>query len=544
MHRNLGAAAMAAMVLCATSAAAQDKPTTPLKIAPPGGNWTKCDGYGGVSLTGDGMTSYATTWFVFISFNGGDRFRRQAGSGAEGVAACDEVLQDPLIVGRYAMRRASLLRAKSIHQIVAGDAKGALATLDLVEAVPIEPKETHYQRSFGVGSDFVRAYALSEIGDRDKARAVARKATAERPYSSDMSLAASILAGRTGDRADARNAQRARARLNPRNIEQLSAQAFKDQQWEEVVALYPNLVPRKPYDKSGFEAQQMANIIGNRAAAEVFWARSASIKAIALAHLGRHEEARAVMAAAKARLDSAGMEVIPLVIDNKPVKSKTLPDFAADMNQEMVKVGQTWIDAGNKSIDLVKRDVAAAPTLEDDKSDAKPLGEEEDELGALLRTLPEIEVARQTPTKVSQKDGKYFARNYQTTTGYSDRVDPVTGINTIFYRLQFSTTAVNEELALLHAAQYVLAQGKDSFVILDRINTNYTMTVRTNGIPSPPDRNGSSIELKILPVDSKSPPDMIKAAEWRLLDAQAVVGAIGPLYPAMTQTGGKAGGKS
>lgn len=520
-------AAMAAAGLLASGPAwgQTARPDASINPNEMGWTWKICDGYGGPSLSGDGMTTYASTLFVFISTKGGDTFRKDVQARRESIAACDQDLADPLIRDRFPIRRASLLRAKAIHQIAANDPAGALNTLEQAGAVEVDGDEQFYRRSFGLGIDYVRAYALATLGDREAARALTLRTLAQRPYSTETTMAAAILLGRSGDRADARASLEARARLDPRRIDLLFTEALDAGRWADAVAIYPHLVPPRRYpEPPGYDFQIMEANLLNRALGEAYWASRSGLLALAQAQLGEREAAQATLAAARTRLDEAVRVTPPLEINGKRVKAKYLPDLAARLNAEIGKEAGPVLSAAAQAVAQVQPGTGRPL---DDHSPAKPLGDGEQELSALLSSLPEVEIARRVPP-YGPVNMSFFADD----TGYTEKADAARGVMKIKYRARAPTAAVVEELALLRAANYALSQGRGGFVIVDRHDVQHTLSVSTYpGIYSEPGLDGYSVELEVVAVDPQNPPDAYRGAAWRVLDANAVVAALGPAYP-------------
>ena len=489
-------AAVAAALLCAcafgTHADAQTKPpSAAINPNEPGHVWKLCDGYGGPSLSGDGMTSYAATLFLFIPSKGGDTFHKNPVAGREGVEACDEVLRDPLIVDRYAMRRASLLRAKAIHQIAAKDPQGALATLDLADAVRVGDNDVYYRRSFAVGLQFVRAYALAEAGDKPKARLVALQARAQRPYSSDLALAAAILMNRVGEGDEAYRAIQDIARFDPYKIDMLYGQSLKSGRVDEAIILFPQLLPPKDFPASpGYDFQIVQTNLENRARGEIFWARRAASTAVAAASLGRQQEAIDILKAARRRLQTAIDTAPPIELNGRLVKTKYLPDVAKDLTALMSQRGLPVLDKADREVAML----SGAPPIKPPISESSPLGPTEAELSTLLARLPEIEL-KDRMLAYQKLNPKFFGGTYD---GYMEESGPVPGTVKIKTRSHAATAAVVEEVALLRAANIAREQGKPGFLVLDRTVTQHTMSVSTYpGIPGAPGADGYSADLTL-----------------------------------------------
>lgn len=517
---RLGAAwvAMGCALAFASSAPAQTaRASNEIGADEPGRDWKLCDGYGGPTLGGDGMTSAGEVLFFFGAAEGGDTFRKDAVASRESIAICDEKLANPLIRDRFDIRRASLLRAKATHQIAAGDPRGALSTLDLAEAVQVRIDEDFYRRSFGLGIDFVRAYALEMDGQREAARLLTRETWRHRPFSTQSALAAAILLARTGDREEA---LQARARLDPRQIDLIFVEAFEGGRWEDVAALFSHLVPPRRFAESpGYDFQIVAANLENRARAEIFWAARAGMYALALRQLGREVDAKEALAAARARLDAASQAIPPLEHNGRRVRADYLPGYAATLNAEMRARGLPYIEQAEL---MVAQGLVTFPIAAQEAS----LASAEEELSALLANLPEVEIRTRIP---AYRQARQFFSH-----GEGWTVTPAAdGSSTrVHYRTLKATAAVTEELTLLRAAQHALSEGKPGFVVIDRADIQHTvaMTSPYMSNPGPPSPDGYSVELTIVVIDAAASSLASRGAEWRVIDAREVEGALGPLY--------------
>lgn len=477
------------------------------------------------------MTSYASTLFIFISSKGGDTFRKEPVALRESIEACDQDLADPLIRERFPLRRASLLRAKAIHQLSAGEPAEAIKTLQLAENVKIEPDDAYYRRSFGLGIDAVRAYALNAAGERTAARDLARKMAAQRPYSSDIALAASILLSRAGDRADAWGAMQAEARLNPRLLDRMFMEAADAGRLDDALAIYPHLVPPRKYpEPPGYNFQILMADLENRALGEAFWASRSSLMALMLAQAGRGDAANAMLEAARARATMAANTAAPLTVNGKLVKGKWLAEYASNLNRKIDQETSAILDRTGRAMMALYAD--PRPLVEA-RGAAKPLGSAEEELTALLGTLPEVEIANRVPSYHAYSKSIFTGLD-----GYTETPDPAKGVTRIAYRTMTGTGVMAEELAMLRAAEYALAQGKPGLIVLDRTDTRHTMAVSTYpGIPGQPAPDGYTVALDILPVDPSALPEAHLNTPWRVIDAKAVVAALGAVYPAPAKKG-------
>ena len=133
-----------------------------------------CDGYGTPTENGDGMTKEARGLFgLFAPLGSAGNTRRSTPSlGASGMAACDEALADPRLLDKHWLRRASLIRARAMHDLAASNPDQALIDLDRAQAAIRTPDDPYIRRSLGLGIKLVRAFALRSKGDMAGATAI------------------------------------------------------------------------------------------------------------------------------------------------------------------------------------------------------------------------------------------------------------------------------------------------------------------------------------------------------------------------------------
>ncbi|NEX92720.1 hypothetical protein [Caulobacter sp. 17J65-9] len=174
---------MAAVVMAAGAASAK---------APD--SFNLCDGYDAPTTRGDGVSFEAKMGGLFATY-ANYIVRRPVDPKASGVAACTAALADPKMKPEYWMRRASLLRARALHQLAGGDRAAALADLDQAYAQAPDPADLYFRRGMGAGIDLVRALVLRLGGDQAGAEALALKVFNERPYSSLAVNGAMVAAG-------------------------------------------------------------------------------------------------------------------------------------------------------------------------------------------------------------------------------------------------------------------------------------------------------------------------------------------------------------
>ncbi|NEX95404.1 hypothetical protein, partial [Caulobacter sp. 17J65-9] len=232
----------------------------------------------------------------------GDTTRRMPRLGETGVRMCDAALAADTLPAAFDLRRASLLRARALHRLALNDVKGALADLELARAAAGPASRSAFDRSLGVGVDYVQAYALGMAGDTAGARALVRSTFAKRPYSRQSALAALIVADSLDDPAELERAARETARLAPESVDDLFGLLVEQGRWNDALAIWPQLVPPREKDETPYYVEMRRQGDRNYVSAARYWADKGGWRAYALAASGRPAEARAALAEARDRL--------------------------------------------------------------------------------------------------------------------------------------------------------------------------------------------------------------------------------------------------
>lgn len=568
--RHMLAAALAVALMAPGAALAADAKKPSRSV------FSDCDGYGAPTGSGDGMTEMAFTWGIFRPelASGGNTLQTKVTVGAAGLTACDAALTHPDLLPKYWLRRASLLRARAVHELAVNKPDAALADLDEVDAIGKAQGDAFYRRSVIVGANYVRAYALREKGDAAAGEALVLKTLAERPYNKESTLAARLALGSGENRASTREAGEAVARMSPRIIDPVYLEAFDEGRFQDVIDLFDQLQPpKKPpqnlqYD---FEFQKLA--YENEARAEYFKAVRTGNYAYALAATGHADEGRAAIQKARDRLAEASKPPEPKLGRNgKPKKPNWLDEYHVKLMASVAKDANEALDGWSRAIDLrvqaesdptaafdafsVGKPIkgrAGADILETIRLKSPPASrdatpsfieawnkdlEKDDEkpaewLTTLMQTLPKPEVADQAPPYREAKrpflsmKGSY---NDLAAEGYREDTDEK-GVTTIRVRTLEGSQAVIEEMAVLRAAELALAAGKKGFIVVDRRDTRHSIASTYYGMVMNTTPDGSSTELDVIFVDPEALPAGYEHAGWRVVDAAAARAALAPIYP-------------
>lgn len=549
-------------------------PPRPVNLVTPNGlvEFARCDGFGAPNKNGDGMTVMAGQLAnLFVAYGAyGNTTRSDVRVGADGARMCDAALAAPALEPRYELRRASLLRARAIHRLAAGDRAGAAADVAASRAA-VGPASggALYERSMAVGADYVEAYALAMDGRKAEAAALARAAFAKRPYSRQSAVAAWLVLEKAGDRSELEAHLRALSRLNPEAIEGLYDALVEDGRWADALAVYPQMkAPRLRQEARPYGYGPAGPLdVREKVAAEAWGLRRGAGQAYALAASGAPAEARAALAAARERL--ARVSEPPAAPTIRPGRRKVLKRDQERYEFE-TRANATLRDRGG---DILER---WAPLIE-----ARALLAEGDTAGALaavqaldprripdpaiwsdLRAavrerLPEAEKARLVPMRAVEGEARpaaalttllqalpeaerienlpRFEARTSSWGGWSidTRDDGVTEIR--YHSVDATAPSAVEEMALLRAADLALKAGKPGVLVIGRKDTQHTTYVVTYGVPGPPIPTGYSSDLEVLLVDPAALPPGYAGAEWRVLDAAKIYADLEPHYPSKAE---------
>lgn len=530
-----------------------------------------CDGYGAASSEGDGMTEHATFFFIFNPIGYGNTDRANTKTGNAAAADCDAALSDLPPV--HWMRKVSLLRARAMHRLEAGNTAAALEDLDLAEATAKNSTDPLYLRSLGWGLKVARAYALRVSGDQAKASVIAMQALAERPLTRQSVYSVLQAMGPGANPADIDAVKKDIARLVPTQVDDLFLHALEEGRMADVIALYPNLTPPTEIGdiylpSADLQARQWRDY----RYAQLFKSTRAGIYAYALAATGQADAARTALQAEKTRLaadtapppplsakDAKDSDLVAVHQGTIDIRARSAAEgnkFLEEWSQEVdlrILIAQGKIAEAEKSLQSVKllRSWASVELL--DSLEARLPKHPQTHLSAalraqlatedpyvpmtspekLLRSLPEAETKHRIPD-YSEASKPWFGdgpkRALVSGEGYRVGVTGPDGVTVVrFNGGMAAPSALVEEMALFRAADFALSSGKKGFVIVDREDIKSTVTSTYYGVPTRTDPMGFEVALSVVLVDPAAPQAPYQSAPWRIIDAQAVEDALAPL---------------
>jgi hypothetical protein len=529
------------------------------RIGPP---FTACDGYGQPTSSGDGMTTYASNWGMFIGT--GDRRRSVGSLGANGLIACDLALEELQSRPGYWMRRTSLLRARALHHIAAGDLTAASADLDAAQAAAADPNDLYFKRSIKLGMDLTRAFIARRSGNQPGADQLALAVSDSRPFSRETSIAALETIGAEAAFPTREALLRRIAQLDPNFTGVLFEQAFEAMEYAKVVELYPGLQPPVKFPDEPIQERNRLQIEqDNRAEAEMFWTLATLEKAYALAALGRNAESRAALAEAKTRVAAAISAPAPpappegeqpklrdVVTEQTNLKIRTnlppvLDRWTALTEARLLTSEGKLAEAGVRFqqvgklppsyavIDLMgalgaKLPEGSRPDVARWRAELKSVQttpSPEAELLALARRMPEAETAKRSPTK---KTWGLFSNECKADS-------KAAGVDVTLKCWNTETTqAMAEEAAILRGAELAQQNGKGAMVIHSAHDIQHTMVNTMYSVPMASFPAGYEAVIQVVYENAS----VAAAPAWRRIDVAAAVGSLSPIYRSAGQRPG------
>lgn len=497
----LGAVVLTATLFGASADAQLVQPISP--------DFQNCDGFGGVTNVGDGMSEEATGFWVA----GGDRVRRTP-TFRGGVESCTRALQAMDAFPQSWMRRVSLLQARAIHRLVGNDATGALADVDLADAAARDTQDIYYQRSLGVNTNLIRALALVQSGDRARGEAVAMETWARRPYSRELIGAAMAIVGPEGAPENVDRLLLVASQMDPSNSDYAFRYMFETGRFEAALAVYDEVLPpRAIHDQTYDMRTNLQNAEQDRARRELFFLDMAGYKAYAQAALGRHDEARATLAAARTRLE--GATPAPAALPARPTSRQRVQAVAQEQANLQIQSGapeiiNSWtslvdarIAAGEGRheearaayqamttlpptyavIDLVRASQMDAATVRAMESTlpVSRLGLPPRNARSLFSMLLDAETSGRADSRMAALDAAFASRNYRERGGCEERRQTDGTVN-VCYKGTDATLAVTEERALLRVAARAAESG-GRFRIERRDDIRHSIVTTMYGAP-------------------------------------------------------------
>lgn len=532
--------------------------------------YADCDGYGSPTENGDGMTKEARGLFgLFAPLGSAGNTRRSTPNlGAHGVQACDQALADSRLLAKHWRRKVSLLRARAVHDLAAGNDAQALADLARAEAAAEDPADPFYRRSLGLGNRIVRAYALRRSGRQEEALKLAAEILAERPYNRQIAVAVIAIIGDPMTEIGGETAGRLAARLEPRLIDILFRSAFDRRDFDQAIALHPQLtLPVVAGDIGVGRNVERLQAARNEAFDLLYKGERQGRLAYALAATGRTDEARRQIEDARKYLAANTPAVPPATAEEsgKQKQARLRIGFVALGATQGGKMVDEWsrlvewriaVDRGEARRVLAEANPASLPVngahldlllalkralpgeagldpaiaAIEGKLRPQDSGRGE-EVKLLFGSLPHAEI-EQRVAAFKRANSDFVGYLWGGVSGFKTEGDPRTGNVSVRFVGEKSSATVVEEMALLRAADLAREHGRTGLVIKERKDYQRTENTLYYGRVIRSDPAGYSTHLEVELVDLANLPERYRATPWRVLDVQAVIRSLGPTYVA------------
>lgn len=534
--------------------------------------FVECDGYGAPSASGDGMSKRANTLGFFVPAYGyGTTLQDEVRLGPLGVAACDEALASSKLQSRFWQRRVSLLRARAVHLMAMGNLPEA--ERGLAAAVTAAGNgDPFYDRSMGLGFDFLRAYLKRQEGDVAGSSALALEAWRKRPFSRSAAVSAIIAMGPDADFKDVEAVLGPISRQFPDLAEFYFLELFERGRFEDAVKLYVVLWPRDRASNmetflTGIERTDgLVGFFKKDAAEEEASLRVSGMQAYMLAALGREGEAQAALTFARDRFEAntKPLPPAPLGANGKPKRQLARPLVeawhrrlslqASDLERwtmlvavrQRVGVAPETVEAfltsgpiplSRASLDIL--DAALAKSLEPALK-ARVLAERNRLAEALAKEHRAVWTASTDLARLfaalpdAETSGRF--QGYKGPKPLPARGHfpyPETGSEVFEYWGYESTAAMTQEAVLLQVAEYARQKKQRGFIILRRDDfQEMTQTVTYGVVSGDPRLTGYRSTVLVVLVDPERLPEAFASDGWRVIDADAVYAALNPVYGA------------
>lgn len=469
---------------------------------------------------------------------------------AEGAAACDQALADPLLAAQYWDRKLSLSQARAIHLLAGRKSQEALDAFDGVA------KLSGFTPSLGQGNDVLRAIAFYQMDKAEEADALLNRAQAARPYARNMRKAIHSVR-LTFDKSAERREQALRDEvvLNPSFLRILFFRAIADGRLAEANVYGRQISFDLPRDRKGWgiegDATRDYDLIRDRASL-------AGSRAYVLAGLGKPDQSAAVLAAARADIAEA---IVPPAApaDMEHIGKRKREDW--EKRKAAGTDAETALAAWEQAIAYRARAATMTPSQLANATD-RPKGEAVIVTGDLLRLTSgdseDDKVIREAGGKVIQDEmDRMIAASLKLT--YSSIAKDLPGAETVkprmraegnnFWRTDMEGYAILNaddpalfnvrvgslgaqanalsEAALLVAADEAARRGYDALVVESSIAAD-RVTIVNNGPKIP---SGYEVRMLIRPVNRGAPPASLAGGEWRIMTVADIRAALAAKYP-------------
>lgn len=536
MKRSRRAALYALGILMAAPASAASKD-----------DFVACDGLDQPGHQDDGMRGAVGTVQSTLT----------SATAAESIAACTRAIANPRLLPTQQLRRANLLRVRAAAYLQSERPVDALGDLDLAESATANlAGDRFFARSMGVSITLLSALAKAQQGDLPQAMALARAATAARPYALQVQqVAATIEQLNRPAGASAPSPWLPVARLDPGAAAMAVIQEMQIGNFAGVVALRTSVLPDWPKER----ITQMGLVTHDPSANQMTSALVVLLDfAYARAATGDPRGARTDLAEARTRLTGLRPDTAtggqPSLTEALNAARDGFVNMRARQIEARASVAEghptealaTLIAAplphDAASVDLLRALKAATPAANVGlvpQTAAFESDPAQDRRKALVAIVPATLIAPETPRAVidyarARPDilgavvkgafsmGFGLLGGISRTNGFQSTPNADGSVKVEFVGSTPSAPLV-QEMTLLRAAEIAHEAGKPTFVIVARKDYTRRLNTTQRGVLIRSVPTGYKTELTIRYVDGAD-------HTARTFDALAIIDALGPLY--------------
>lgn len=479
--------------------------------------------------------------------------------GVAGLAACERALADPVLVPEFWARRASLIRARALHEMSEKDDKGAIETLDEVDKLYAANGKEEEVASAKLANDALRAVAFYRMKKGGEGEKLLVSINERRPYSPSVRrLTTSIRLLFDADRSKRLARLREQAPLNPGTLRLMLMLSIQNRDFENTLLYADQISFDLPKGRGGWtmrgEEERAYNQIEQRASLH-------GARAYALLALGRMEESARELKAARDEVAEAIAPPVPPA-DGRKLSKRVLED-----HRRRVAAGDeatAALDDWSRAIAMRMR--ASKMTMKAIGADPeRPKGEamavmpdllfqvrgasmgEAAEIDKLLEAItafndatltkvlslnfanltsmlpaPEYEGVR---PKMRAEGNNFWRTNLE---GYRVMGADDPDLGNVRMQSLSASPAMVEEAAMLVAADHAASLGKDAFVIESAQMIQRTTT--TSGwLGSYTGDSGYEYRLLIRPINIAGGEE--QSRHWRAIKVSEIRAALATKYP-------------
>ena len=479
--------------------------------------------------------------------------------GVAGLAACERALADPVLVPEFWARRASLVRARALHEMSEKNDEGAIETLGEVDKLYAENGKGEEVASAKLANDALRAVAFYRMKKGAEGEKLLVSINERRPYAPSVRrLTTSIRLLFDADRSKRLARLREQAPLNPNTLRLMLMLSMQNRDFENALLYAGQISFDLPKGRSGWtmrgEEARAYNEIEQRASLH-------GARAYALLALGRMEESARELKAARDEVAEAIEPPAP-----PPSGGKLSKRVLEDHRRRVAAGDEATAALDDWSRALAMRMRASKMTMKSIGADPeRPRGEamavmpdllfqvrgasigeaaEVDKLLEALSVLNDAALSKALSLSFTNLTSMLPAPEYDgVRPKMRGEVSNIWRTNLEGYRVMgadnpdlgnvrmaslAASPAMVEEAALLVAADHAASLGKDAFVI-ESAQMIQRSTTTSGWVGSYSSNSGYEYRLLIRPISIANGEEASR--HWRALKVNEVRASLAAKYP-------------